>query len=393
MTQTTYQTRPLTEDELPAAAEMNRVAFGGPRRPAEEREKPTLQAGVTSWGLFEAGRLVAKVDDREQQHWFGGRPVPASGFAGVAASPEWRGGGVAGGLLTRVLAEARDRGAAISTLYRSVPGVYRRLGWEDTGVIAWMTYPTIGVGALRVPAGVSVRPATEADLPAIGELYRRAAVAGNGLLERSGPLYHDGLDRCDGVTLATDPDGALQGYARWDRGTGYSYGARLTVSELIAHSGPAITALLASLASWGNALPTLAIQRPQGDPVSWALPVDGQVESLHRWMLRIVDAAGAVAARGWPSAVAGSVELEISDEVCPWNAGRWRLSVADGRGRLERGGSGTVQVGARGLALLYAGGVQTAALRAAGLLAGDTAKDVVLDAAVAGPAPTLLDFF
>jgi predicted acetyltransferase len=393
MTSTSFEIRPLTEQELPAAVEMNRIAFGGLRRPAEELEAPKPQPGAVDWGLFDGGRLVAKANDREQQHWFGGRPVPASGFGGVAAAPEWRGGGVAGQLLTRVLAEARARGAAINTLYRTVPGVYRRLGWEDSGVTAWSTYPTIALAGLRIPAGMSVRPATAADLPTIGALYRQSAEEGNGLLERSAPWYTDTLERNDGVTMAIGPDGAVEGYARWERGTGYSTGARLTVSELLARTGPAVTALLANLASWGEALPTLAICLPQGDPVSWAMPVDGTVSSLHPWMLRIIDAAAAVAARGWPRHLTGSVDLEIADEVCPWNAGRRRLIVEDGRARLEPGGSGSLQVSARGLALLYAGGTQTAALRRASLVAGDSGADAFLDAATAGPTPALLDAF
>jgi predicted acetyltransferase len=49
--------------------------------------------------------------------------------------------------------------------------------------------------------------------------------------------------------------------------------------------------------------------------------------------LRIVDLAGALAQRGY--ATDGRVVLEVRDEFCPWNAGRWSLEVADGVGRVE----------------------------------------------------------
>jgi hypothetical protein len=47
-----------------------------------------------------------------------------------------------------------------------------------------------------------------------------------------------------------------------------------------------------------------------------------------------------------------------------------------------------------GLAVLYAGGVQVAALRRAGLVSGGSEEsDVMLNAAFAGPRPAILDYF
>ena len=108
----------------------------------------------------------------------------------------------------------------------------------------------------------------------------------------------------------------------------------------------------------------------------------------------MLDAASAVAARGWPPLLDGSVDLDLEDGLCPWNAGPYRLVLSAGEGRLEPGGNGAVRVGPRGLALLYAGAASPGVLRRAGLLAGgDAATDAFLAAAVAGPPPTLLDYF
>ena len=47
--------------------------------------------------------------------------------------------------------------------------------------------------------------------------------------------------------------------------------------------------------------------------------------------LRLIDLRAALEARSY--AAAGSLTFELTDEFCPWNAGRWRLEVAgDGRG-------------------------------------------------------------
>ena len=49
------------------------------------------------------------------------------------------------------------------------------------------------------------------------------------------------------------------------------------------------------------------------------------------WMLRVLDAPSAVAARGFPAAVSADVPLVIEDDLDrPCNAGGWRLTVARG---------------------------------------------------------------
>ncbi len=161
-----HDIRVLTVDDLPAAWEMSRVAFGGPRRspPGRLEEHP----GRHAWGLFDTdGHLVAKAVDLEQGHWFGGRLVPASGIAGVAVAPEVRGTGLARQVLTTLLGAARERGAVISTLFATNRVPYRRLGYEETGALVWTALPTSTLAATRRPEGLSLRPAEPADVPAL----------------------------------------------------------------------------------------------------------------------------------------------------------------------------------------------------------------------------------
>lgn len=389
--------RVLDAADLPATHKAGVIAFGGRESSPEEMAKHYPRPGITSWGAFDAsGRLVATTIDREQQQWFGGRAVPTSGIGGVTVFPEDRRQGVAEQLLTHVLSAARERGAVINTLFRAVSGVYRRLGWEDAGTSTWTPYPSVALGRIRPPQDVQVRAATEADVPAVLATYQAFARSGNGYMERSGPLYETDpvkvLESCDGITLAEGPDG-IEGYASWRRGPGHGPGGVLHVDDLIASTGRATAALLSNLGSWGDAVPTIELRTPADDPVSWQLPTDGVRKSTHTWMLRIIDAAGAIAARGWSTAVAGTVDVELVDEQCPWNAGRHRLSFDGGAGALSPGGDGAVQLTARGFALWFAGGTSIADLRRAGLVSGDVASDALLDAAALGPRPALLDFF
>ena len=127
---------------------------------------------------------------------------------------------------------------------------------------------------------------------------------------------------------------------------------------------------------------------------------DADIAHRSRWMLRVVDAPAAIAARGFPAATSLTVPLRITDEARPANSGRWRLTVAGGAGTLDPlGPAGTagsaspaVTLGARGLAALYAG-TPLVTLRQAGLAAGGTAADdAALDAAFAAT-PYMLDAF
>jgi hypothetical protein len=122
-------------------------------------------------------------------------------------------------------------------------------------------------------------------------------------------------------------------------------------------------------------------------------------------MLRLLDAPAAIAARGFP-ATDLAVPLQLADDLRPANAGRWELTVRDGAGRLTSCRTDRVPVpaspaspagpalelGARGLAALYAG-TPVATLRRAGLATGGSpAADAALDAAFAAT-PFMLDDF
>jgi predicted acetyltransferase len=133
------------------------------------------------------------------------------------------------------------------------------------------------------------------------------------------------------------------------------------------------------------------------DPFWWLTAErDATITKRSMWMLRVVDAPGAIAARGFAPAVSVSVPFEVHDQARPANSGRWRLTVADGKGALESDGTtGTaapLRLGARGLAALYAG-TPVGTLRLSGLASvGTPDDDAALDAAFAAT-PYMLDDF
>jgi hypothetical protein len=107
-------------------------------------------------------------------------------------------------------------------------------------------------------------------------------------------------------------------------------------------------------------------------------------------MTRVVDAAGAIAARGYPPGARAEVHLQLDDRVAPWNDGRFVLRVEGGEGKLIPGGTGDVHLSVNGLASLYTGWATAAVLSGAGTCAHALMRDLgLLDAALAGPRPYL----
>jgi len=395
-------TRPLGEADLDAAWELSRLAFGSPQRQRDPGTGPRPGDGVNRWGAFDDdGRLVAKASDLEHEQWWGGRLVPASGVAGVAVQAEARGRGAGRSVMTALLLGARERGAAVAALYCTSTAVYRSLGFEACGVLRRVHLPA-AVVPTRFPDTVRLRAGTGRDWPDVRAVYDEVARAGNGFLSRRGAPFPEpegdelpgGLD---GVTLAEDPDGRVVGYATWIRGEGYDDDAVVVVPDCLALTPDAADALLASLSGWRSVAPTMRFRLPPWvDAVAARLPLEKARE--HRvdvWMHRPLDVVAAVAARGWPAPLSGTVELRLDDPLLPDNDGPWRLTLDGGAGALERAPADPSTVlSVRGWSLLWTGAARCAQLRQAGLLSGPAGDDASLDALLGGGGTSgLLDYF
>jgi predicted acetyltransferase len=393
--------RELTADDHPAAWQLGAATFGALRQPMP----PVPTGGLTRVGLFDPDdRLVARATDLHHEQWWGGRVVPASGIGGVAVAPEYRSRGAARTLLLALFDRARDRGAAVTTLFCTRTQVYRALGYEACGVLRHVGLPTDALPRRTVPESVVLRAGTGADMPAIRAVYDAIARSGQGYLTRRGPLFPDPAgdalpEGLDGFTLATDvATGDVTGYLSWVRGEGYQDSAVLDVPDLLATTTDAATALLSVLATWAPVTPTVDLRLPPwADAVTTLLPLERLRErTVATWMHRPLDVVAAVAARGWPAGLAGSLILRIVDPVIPANDGVFRLEVAAGSGRLEpapdAGSAPALDV--RGWSLLWCGAARCGQLRAAGLLTGDVASDSELDVLLGSGGPAgLLDYF
>ena len=385
--------RPLTVDDLEQAWALEREAFNAVDAHREPWERWERAIGLERMeGVFVDGRLAAMAGAIQLAQWFGGRSIPMGGVRAVAVRPELRGRGHASRAVRAVLEAMRARGEALSALYPATVRPYRLLGWEIAGTLFYRDVPAHALP----PASrdLDVRRAGAGDRAVLRACYDRVARETDGFVDRPEGRWNWWLE-CNE---------SEQWYVAGDEGyVVYRHlpienvpdAFRILVLDLVATTPRAFRALWGLFADARSVVPSVVFRSGPNEPLATSLDgPDMVVRRERQWMLRLVDAAAAVAARGYRTDARTCVALDVDDPVCPWNAGRWTLHVADGAARLERGGDGAVRLGIGAFSALFSGWATTASLARAGLLEGGTADDRrALDRPFAGPLPWMLDEF
>jgi predicted acetyltransferase len=397
--------RPIgLDDDFDAQLDLAQRAFGiySEQQRAGWQYVSRLRAeqGLLLGAFVDGGPAGAAVLHDMRQYWLG-RAVKMAGVAGVKVAPEHRGRGIGRALMTELLNLIAERGYPLAALYPATMPIYRSLGWELAGAKHKFTIPARSLrdfvepdkaahGAGSGHRDVPVRRATPADaatvIDVIGASHRSVRDAG-ALTWDEGPT-RQWLGRQDLYCYLAADDG-FAAY-RWGDGG-------LWVERVHARTPETLRALWSVIASHSSTADHVRGWTSPNDPFWWLTPErDATVAYRSMWMLRVVDAAAAIAGRGFSAGVSASVPLEIQDKARPANTGHWQLTVADGEGALIPNGSvpspATLSVGARGLAALYAG-IPVASLRLSGLASGGSpATDATLDAAFAAT-PYMVDDF
>lgn len=389
---------PASADEMSRLAELIFQSFAGFDQPFE----------VTSRWLKHVGRehlRVAIVDGKVAAglgvlyfgQYFGGQSVRAGGITCVGVAPQFRGLGVGSAMMRSVMLELARQDVPLSVLYPSTYALYRKAGFEPAGVRMHykIDLKTFGVQERGLP----IRPLEKAEFGAVRELYREIAPRFPGKIDRTDREWKRVLEsKIDRVYAygVPRPRAAkrLDGYVVYHQTGAKQDAYSIHIHELCAANLPASRRLLTFLGdhvtmagpvhfAGGHAEPWLTMGREE-----W-LDVDHRV----LWMLRVLDVAAAVEARGYPAAINAEVHLEIHDELLKQNSGRFVLAVAGGKARVRRGGLGRVRLDIRGLAPLYSGHLSAEQLALTGLVEGGAEDLAGASAVFAGPAPGMGERF
>ncbi len=329
--------------------------------------------------------------------WFGGRCVPMCGIVAVGIEPEVRGLGVGKALMEGVLRELGDRGLMLSTLFPSTTAFYRACGYELAGTRYEIKVALNALRARRAP--LSIRRGDEKDEPAMRALYAQHAARSPGHLQRHEYIWGR-------VKVWRDETRELYLFERGKELAGYCWLARrrpeptrqeVFLSDFVCNGTEAAETLIALLASHRSLADHACWFGRHDEPLFLALEeaVAPQlsVKLSMPWMTRMVDAPGALEARGYAHGLSATLGFELSDTLLPHNRGRFRLRVEKGRGKVEKGGRGDLRLDVRALAALYTGQLSASTLAGAGRIEGSDGAIALADGIFAGPAPAMPDMF
>ncbi|SEU46063.1 GNAT family N-acetyltransferase [Nonomuraea wenchangensis] len=381
-----FPIRPIAEPEWAAYVNVMNEGFGWTAPPelterfkAETEFDRTLavfdgEVMVGTTGVFSLSMAVP-----------GGRLLPVGGVTSVSVLPSHRRRGVLSQMMRRQLADIRERGEAVAALYASESGIYGRFGYgRAASQLSFRVTKRAAAFVADAPADPSlrIRVAPPAEVRAeLEALFASVVTARPGRYARhaafwDGNLADDEFDRGGMGALRcvlAEDDGGVRGYALFRVSSSWGDDG-LPKGEVRLHeleaADPAAYALL-----WRHLLDrdltdTLrAGSRPVDDPLQALLADPRQLRATYgdELWVRLVEVDRALTARAYAAPV--DLVIEVADDVCPWNAGRWRLT-ADPSGaeckQVEDEPDLTVPVAALGSA--YMGDGQLGPMLGAGLL-------------------------
>jgi predicted acetyltransferase len=325
--------RNLRPDEFDASIKLMMYAFQvsmDAERLEKERDRFKPEQ---NWGVFEDGRLEARLTLLPFRMYVQGRALDMGGVAGVATWPEHRRRGHVAELLSHALRQMRESGQSVSCLYPFSFGFYRKFGWEIS-----VEYKKYTVETAQLPPRVEIEghiARMEADYSLLSPVYEAYAARYNGMLARSEDWWlHAVFHNLKNAAVYYRPDGRAAGYLLYDVSK-----REMNIQEMVCLDEQARRALWTYIANHDSMIDKAILKAPAGDALPYLLPNPkiGQ-EIVPFFMARIVDAADFARQYAFGTAETEThLTVRLSDQHAPWNEGLWRLSVArDGSGTLEK---------------------------------------------------------
>jgi predicted acetyltransferase len=363
-------------DELRAAMEAAEAAFGDSLDDEDwERESKALPAERTL-AAYDDGRPVGLAGAYEFTLSIPGGELPCAGVTWVGVLPSHRRRGILRDFMRRQLEDAREWGEPIAALWASESVIYGRFGYG-------VAVPSVAMKAEKArfalrddagPEGTVRLVDGEAALELFPPVYERVRAERAGFLSRDERWWkeHKLADpeswrrgSSKKFYVAVELDGSVEGYAvyrlknEWEDGMPKG---EVRVIEALASSARAERELWRFL--FGIDLMT-HVRAYYLDPAS-ALFVNVRdprglgLRLTDGLWLRLVDIDAALQARTYGDAE--PVVLEVTDEFCPWNAGRYRIGADAGRTKAKA----DLALDAADLASAYLGGIDVHQLVHAG---------------------------
>ncbi|MGI8651306.1 MAG: GNAT family N-acetyltransferase [Geodermatophilaceae bacterium] len=373
--------RPFTADEFDAAFACLSEGFGEDITEVEG-DRMVFEPERTL-GLWDGDRVVATSGIYSRDITIPGAVVPLAAVTLVSVSPTHRRQGVLAAMMARQLSEVHERRIEpIAALYASEGSIYGRFGY---GLASYQGQLKGDTQSMRLRPEVDtgngrVYPVDEKDFRSAAiPFYDEIRPQTPGLLSRKDrwwdSLLLDPEKQRNGRSarrylLHAEPDGTVTGFALYRRKADWADAGpdgTVIVIELHATHTAARAALWRYLLSMDLVRHLSAPLAGRDDPLRHML-TDARAVGMSQGdalYVRLVDVGAALAARRYPTTI--DLILDIEDQFCPWNAGRWQLTGGPSYGRCDRcEGDRDLAMTVETLGAVYLGDTSLGTLAAAG---------------------------
>jgi predicted acetyltransferase len=368
---------PLGADEAPAILALVTDAF---LKDVDE-EEAALDAKVIeperTLVVRDGGRIVAGAAAIGRELTVPGSVLPFAAVTLVGVAPGHRRRGLLGQLMRRQLADVRAAGEAVAALWASESAIYGRYG---DGMATRATQLEVRTREARLrpdleraggaPEILLAAEARERIVP----IYDAVRVQRPGMLGRTDAWWdlrlfdreheRDGAGRLRAVVL---DELAYALYAYKEGWTAHGPDGSLRLRELAATTPAALAAL------WGFLLELDLVRRATWELAPADEPLPHMIDNARAvsarsgdgiWV-RLVDVPRALSRRAYSAPF--DVVIEVDDEICPWNAGRYRITWDGTRAECEETSSAAaLELSAAELGAAYLGGTTLESLGRAG---------------------------
>jgi len=363
--------RPATREEFDEFGRAVLSAFHTELTDADRERYGRIDEPERSLAWFDGARIVATTGVYTRELTVPGAVVPCAAVTAVGVVPTHRRRGLLTAMMRRQLEDLRERGDPVAVLWASEGGIYGRFGYGIAARAARLVARRPGARLAAAPAvGEPLRagPCGE-HVEAMRPVHERVRPQRPGMLDRPGPWWADRLSDAESTRHGAQPLQAVvveDGYALYavrpdsdDDGPA----GEVRVRELVAATPAAHARLWAFLLDQDLTRTITWRVAPVDEPLWLALtdPRAVRMTATDSLWVRLVDVAAALGARSY--ARDADVVIEVADDLCAWNAGRYRLS-ADGCERTRAAADLELDVSSLGAA--YLGGTTLRSLAAAG---------------------------
>lgn len=392
-----YPIRPITADEAQKFFASNAIAFGHDPRPEEGTASTLKYADLSrSISVWDADQVCGTAGTWTFEMTVPGGFAPCGGLTWVGVLPSHRRKGILTAMMRYQLDQVRDRGEAIAALWASEAIIYQRFGYGLAAEGVEMTIDRTRT-ALRTAPAFSGRTRyidREEALrtwPAIWDEVRRIYP---GMHNRTAGWWEHRVLREPAwpgppgfsslMNVQYEERGVPLGYVRYRVKESYSNGSAssvLAVNHLFATTDAAYSALWQHIFGV-DLIGTITAEWRQVDEPLYAM-LDDPRRLVRRpsdtlWV-RIVDTPRALAARRYSTE--GSLVIELRDEFCPSNAGRYELNGGpDGAQCAPTTKTADLAMTVNELGALYLGGGEAYQLARAGRIDGSARAVATADA-------------